>query len=122
MPHIFGNDFSPNFSPNGQIAINGPKTVTSLILELTILKTGPNEIFNNSKTAYSSFAKFCTQLYRPIGHTFMLMILAQTLAQVVKLPLAQNTAQMKSLITQKWLTVALPNFEHNCIGQFATHL
>ena len=29
------------------------------------------EIFNNSKTAYSSFTKFCTQVYRPILHKFM---------------------------------------------------
>ena len=47
----------------------------------------PNEIFNNSTTAYSSFAKFCTQLYRPICHTFMEIILAQTLAKMAKSPL-----------------------------------
>ena len=50
------------------------------------------------------------------------MILAQTLAQMAKCPLAHTLDQMKSLITRKLLTVALPNFVHNFIGQFATHL
>ena len=50
----------------------------------------PNDIFNNSKMAYSSFAKFCTQFYRPICHTFMEMILAQTLAQMAKPPLTSK--------------------------------
>ena len=48
----------------------------------------------------------------------MEIILAKTLAHMAKKPLAQ----MKSLLTQKRLTVALPNFVHNFIGQFATHL
>ena len=46
----------------------------------------------------------------------MEMILAQTLAQMAKKPLAQTLALIKSLITRKRLTVALPNFVHNFIG------